>query len=68
MPPNAPPEFRRAPRPALGEITHAGTSCQAFAAAAHKIGLPFVKRRAMIRVSTLAPGVRRMTLELKVGR
>jgi len=67
MPPNAPPEFRDRLARALGEITHAGTSCQAFAAAAHKIGLPFVKEAAAVRVGTMAPGVRRVTLDLKVG-
>ena len=67
MPPNAPPEFRDRLARALGEITHAGTSCQAFAAAAHKIGLPFVKEAQAVKVGTMAPGVRRVTLELKVG-
>ena len=68
LPPNAPAEFRDRLARALGEITHAGTSCPAFAAAAHKIGLPFVKEAQAIKVGTMAAGVRRVTLDLKVGQ
>ncbi|MGH6981964.1 MAG: foldase protein PrsA [Stellaceae bacterium] len=67
MPPNAPAEFRDRLARALGELTHAATSCQAFATAAHRIGLPFVKEAESIKVGTMAPGVRRVALELKVG-
>lgn len=68
MPPNAPPEFRQRLARALEEITRAGTSCPSFAAAARKIGLPFVREAPDIKVATLSPGVRRLTLELPIGQ
>jgi peptidyl-prolyl cis-trans isomerase SurA len=68
VPPNAPPEFRQRLAVALQEITRAGTSCQAFAAAAHKVGLPFVREASDVKVNTLAPGVRHITLDLTLGQ
>jgi peptidyl-prolyl cis-trans isomerase SurA len=68
VPPNAPPEFRQRLAKALQDVTHAGASCPAFAAAAHKVGLPFVREATDIKLNTLAPGVRRVTLELTVGQ
>jgi peptidyl-prolyl cis-trans isomerase SurA len=68
VPPSAPPEFRQRLARALQEITKAASSCQAFAAAAHKVGLPFVKQADGIRVATLSTGVRHITLDLPVGQ
>lgn len=67
VPPNAPTDFRARLAQALQQITHAGTSCPAFAAAAHKVGLPFVREAPDIKVETLSAGVRHITLGLKVG-
>jgi peptidyl-prolyl cis-trans isomerase SurA len=68
IPPNAPADFRERLAKALQDIARAGTSCPAFAAAAHKVGLPFVKEANDIRVATMASGVRHITLDLTVGQ
>lgn len=67
LPPNAPPEFRTRLAQALQSLIRAGTSCPAFAAAAHKMGLPFVKEAPDLVAATMAPSVRQITLSLSVG-
>jgi peptidyl-prolyl cis-trans isomerase SurA len=67
LPPNAPAEFRARLAQALQALVRLAHTCPAFAAAAHKMGMPFVKEAPDILVSTMAPGVRRITLSLPVG-
>jgi peptidyl-prolyl cis-trans isomerase SurA len=67
LPPNAPAEFRARLAQALQSLIRAANSCPAFAAAAHKMGLPFVKEASAIVVSTMSPAVRRIALGLAVG-
>jgi peptidyl-prolyl cis-trans isomerase SurA len=67
VPPNAPVEFRQRLAQALQELAHAG-SCPAFLAAAHKLGLPFVRQADDVKASTMAPSVRHITLDLQVGQ
>jgi len=68
VPPNAPVEFRQRLAKALQELVQAGTSCPAFAAAAHKIGLPFVKNADNVKAVSMSAGVRRIALTLTVGQ
>jgi peptidyl-prolyl cis-trans isomerase SurA len=67
FPPNAPPDFRTHLNQALQELIAASKSCAAFLAAAHKIGLPYIKDAPRIRAGTLSPPVRRVTLALSIG-
>jgi peptidyl-prolyl cis-trans isomerase SurA len=68
VPPNAPVEFRTRLAQALEALIRAGRTCPAFAAAAHKMGLPFVKEAPDVIASTMSPSVRRITLSLAVGQ
>jgi peptidyl-prolyl cis-trans isomerase SurA len=68
VPPNAPAEFRQRLGQALLELAHAGSSCAAFSATAHKIGLPFVRQADEVKASTMTPTIRHITLDLQVGQ
>jgi peptidyl-prolyl cis-trans isomerase SurA len=68
IPPNAPPDFRQRLAKALDQISHSAGSCASFAAAARKVGLPFVREAPDIKASTLSQGVRHITLDLTVGQ
>jgi peptidyl-prolyl cis-trans isomerase SurA len=67
LPPNAPAEFRTRLAQALQELVREAHGCPAFAAAAHKIGLPFVKDAPNLVAATMSPAVRRIALGLTVG-
>ena len=68
LPPNATPEFRQRLARALGQVSHAAASCSTFAAAARKVGLPFVREAPDIKAASLTQGVRHITLNLAVGQ
>jgi len=68
VPATAPAEFRERLAKALQDLARNATSCPAFAAAARKLGLPFVKDAPNVMVSTMAPNIRHITLDLKIGQ
>jgi peptidyl-prolyl cis-trans isomerase SurA len=68
LPPQAPPEYRAKLNAALQQVTAAGSDCSAFAAAAHKIGLPFVRNADKIKAGVLPPPIRRLALALTAGQ
>ena len=68
LPANAPPEFRQRLAKALEQVSHATASCTSFAAAARKVGLPFVREAPQIKATALTQGVRHITLGLTVGQ
>ena len=68
LPANATPEFRARLGAVLHELTAAAKSCPAFAAAARKVGMPFVKEASNIKASSMSSNVRQVALALSVGQ
>jgi peptidyl-prolyl cis-trans isomerase SurA len=68
VPANAPAEFRERLGKALQDLAQAGTSCASFVAAAHRLGLPFVREANDVKVSTMASGVKHVAMDLAVGQ
>jgi len=66
--PNAPPEYRTRLETILRQLANAGQTCASFAAAAHKLNLPFVKEAPNITAASLAPAVRHIVLGMTSGQ
>ena len=68
VPPTAPAGYRAKVEAILKQLGNSAQSCQSFAAAAKKVGLPFVKEVTNTRVAVLSPPVRRVVLAMPVGQ